>query len=100
MNDEVRMLIRHVCDGDLKKSQSQARIILKNCKTQKDETFVTEQLKKLENSKARFIELPYNLQSILVAEDSSFSPYQDSCSGRKRKALLNEFSKSREQHRY
>lgn len=30
MNDEVRMLIRHVCDGDLKKSQSQARIILKN----------------------------------------------------------------------
>lgn len=74
MNDEVRMLIRHVCDGDLKKSQSQARIILKNCKTQKDETFVTEQLKKLENSKARFIELPYNLQSILVAEDSSFFP--------------------------
>lgn len=74
MNDEVRMLIRHVCDGDLKKSQSQERIILKNCKTQKDETFVTEQLKKLENSKARFIELPYNLQSILVAEDSSFFP--------------------------
>lgn len=74
MNDEVRMLIRYVCDGDIKRSQAQAQIILKNSRTQKDSEFVKSQLKKLENSKARFIELPYNLQSILVAEDSSFFP--------------------------
>jgi SpoVK/Ycf46/Vps4 family AAA+-type ATPase len=74
MNDEVRMLIRYVCDGDIKRSQAQAQIILRNSRTQKDSEFVKSQLKKLEDSKARFIELPYNLQSILVAEDSSFFP--------------------------
>lgn len=74
MNDETRMLIRFVCDGNLRRAQSQAQIILKNSRTQKDADFVRSQLKKLEDSKARFIELPYNLQNILVVEDSAFFP--------------------------
>lgn len=74
MNDETRMLIRFVCDGNLRSAQSQAQIILKNSRTQKDADFVRSQLKKLEDSKARFIELPYNLQNILVVEDSAFFP--------------------------
>lgn len=74
MNDETRMLIQFVCDGNLRSAQSQAQIILKNSRTQKDADFVRSQLKKLEDSKARFIELPYNLQNILVVEDSAFFP--------------------------
>lgn len=74
MNDETRMLIRFVCDGNLRSAQSQTQIILKKSRTQKDADFVRSQLKKLEDSKARFIELPYNLQNILVVEDSAFFP--------------------------
>lgn len=74
MNDETRMLIRYVCDNDIRKAQAQAKVILKHTTTQKDARFVESQLKKLESSNARFIELPYNLQNILAAEDSTFFP--------------------------
>lgn len=74
MNDETRMLIRYVCDNDIRKAQAQAKIILKHTTTQKDAKFVESQLKKLEDSNTKFIELPYNLQNILAAEDSTFFP--------------------------
>lgn len=74
MNDETRMLIRYVCDNDIRKAQAQAKIILKHTTTQKDARFVESQLKKLEDSNTKFIELPYNLQNILAAEDSTFFP--------------------------
>ena len=48
MNDETRMLIRYVCDNDIRKAQAQAKIILKHTTTQKDAGFVESQLKKLE----------------------------------------------------
>lgn len=74
MNDETRMLLRYVCDNDIRKAQAQAKIILQHSSTQKDARFVELQLKKLEDSNAKFIELPYNLQNILAAEDSAFFP--------------------------
>lgn len=74
MNEETRTLIRFVCDGDLRRSQTQAQIILRNSKTQKDAAFVTSMLKSLEDSKNRFIQLPTNLQGILSVEDSAFFP--------------------------
>lgn len=74
MNEDTRMLLRFICDGDLRRSQAQAQIILKHITTKKDEDFAKQQLSKLENAKTRFIQLPANLENLLVAEDSSFFP--------------------------
>lgn len=68
MNNQERFLIRYVCDGDIRQSQKQARIVLNGLTAKKDELFKIDMLRKLD-SKARFIELPANLKSILVAED-------------------------------
>lgn len=74
MNEEVRRLIRFVCDGNIRDAQAQTKLILKHTTTQKDAKFVKDRLKQLEDSEARFITLPYNLQGILSAEDSQFFP--------------------------
>lgn len=74
MTNDIRMLVRMVCDGDIRRAQAQVQIILKNNKTQKDAEFAAHMLKSLENSKNRFIQLPENLEGILSAEDSSFFP--------------------------
>lgn len=74
MTNDIRALIRFVCDGDIRRAQAQTQIILKNNKTQKDAVFAASMLKSLEDSQNRFIQLPANLQGILSAEDSSFFP--------------------------
>ena len=74
MNDNERMLLRAVCDNDLRKAQAYARtILLNNMTAKKDEEFKRHLLDKL-NAKRDFIQLPYNLQGVLVAEDCSNFP--------------------------
>lgn len=74
MNDLLRSLIGHVCDGDIIKSQKAARIILNRLSTQKDSKFKEWQLRKLDARPANFIELPANLKDLLIAEDSDNFP--------------------------
>lgn len=73
MNQNTRMLIQCLVNGDVTRAKSYAAIVLKNESTKKDAQFCTEMLRKLE-SKPNLIELPYNLQELLVAEDSALFP--------------------------
>lgn len=73
MTDREKILLRYVCDGDIKHARQQAKIILEETKTQKDERFRAEMLRRLEAKKS-FVELPPNLQGILEAEDSEIFP--------------------------
>ena len=70
MNERDKILLRYVCDGDMKRARQQAKLILENTTAKKNEHFRYEMLRKLE-TKSNFIELPANLQGILVAEDSA-----------------------------
>lgn len=74
MNDSERLLIEYVCNGDIKKSQEQARIILNGIATEKDRKFKESQLQKLNTKQAEFIELPYNVSHLLTAENSELFP--------------------------
>ena len=71
MNDNDRQLIRYVCDGEIRKAQQQAMIILKASKTQKDEKFVKHMIEKIEAKQAKPLEVPFNIQEFVIAEDSS-----------------------------
>lgn len=73
MNQNTRMLIQCLVNGDVTRAKSYAAIVLKNESTKKDAQFCTQMLRKLE-SKPNLIELPYNLQKLLVAEDSALFP--------------------------
>lgn len=73
MNDQERDLIRYVCEGDIRKAQQQAKIILNGLPAKKDEQFKGNMLRKLD-LKGNLIELPYNLKNFLVAEDMTNFP--------------------------
>lgn len=73
MNDHERELIRHVCDGDIRKARQAARIVLNGLTAKKDEQFKGNMLRKLD-AKGNFIELPYNLSNLLIAEDMTNFP--------------------------
>lgn len=73
MNELERQLIRHVCDGDIRRAQQQARLVLGHNTTKKDEQFKENMLRKLD-AKGNLIELPQNLRSLLVAEDMTDFP--------------------------
>lgn len=73
MNDNERMLIRHVCEGNLYLAQQYAKIILNGLKSKKDETFKDNMLYTL-NTTINPLNLPYNLQHLLIAEDSNNFP--------------------------
>lgn len=74
MNDNVRVLIQAVCDGDIRKAQAQTRRILSESTTKKDEQFVKSMLRTLDAKQSRLIELPCNLRELLIAEDVSNFP--------------------------
>lgn len=74
MNDNERELIRIVCEGDIRKAQQQARIVLNGLSAKKDEQFKSIMLRKLDAKGPTLIELPYNLQELLVAEDVTDFP--------------------------
>lgn len=71
MNENERALLRYVVEGDIRKSQQQAKIVLEGLTTVKDKAFKETCLRTLESKSPTLIELPYNLQGLLVAEDSS-----------------------------
>lgn len=73
MNNNERILLRMVCDGDILKAQQQARIILNGIVSYKDERFKEDNLRKLD-TKTKMIELPYNLRELLIAEDMTDFP--------------------------
>ena len=73
MNDNERKLIRYVCDGDIRKSKQQAKVILNGLTSKKDELFKSNMLRRLE-TKTTLIDLPYNLKELLIAEDSANFP--------------------------
>lgn len=73
MNDNERMLLRAVVDNDTPRARTCARAILTNITAQRDQRFKTELLRKLE-TKTNFIELPYNLKDLLIAEDVTDYP--------------------------
>lgn len=74
MNDNERVLLSYVCDGDIRKAQQQAKIILNGISSQKDERFKENMLRKLEAKGPQMIELPYNLRELLIAEDVTDFP--------------------------
>lgn len=73
MNDYTRILLRNVCNGDLRKAQNAAMVLMQNNTTKKDEDFCKRLIKQLE-SKANFVQLPQDLKGILSAEDVSQYP--------------------------
>lgn len=74
MNDKDRTLLRYVVEGDIRKAQQQAKIILEGITTAKDEQFKTRCLSQLSAKAPELIELPYNMQGLLVAEDVTNFP--------------------------
>lgn len=74
MNDNTRSLIGYICDGDMKNAKKQARAILDTDYAEKDRKFREKMLRKLDEKK-NFVELPYNLKSLLVVEAKE--DYQD-----------------------
>lgn len=76
MNNNERYLLRYVCDGDMKNAQIWAKNILDGITSKTDESFRAELLEKLAKKKGTLIELPYNIQGLLIAEDSSLFPIE------------------------
>lgn len=74
MNDNERVLIRLVCEGDIRKAQQQAKVILDRISSQRDGKFKETMLRKLEARSPQMIELPYNLRELLIAEDVTDFP--------------------------
>ena len=85
MNDSIRYLLQQICceDNNISKIRKAALYVLENNTSKKDEFFCSDLIKKLK-SKTNFIELPYNLKGMLVAEDTTnyisekyyWTPYQ------------------------
>ncbi len=73
MNDFEKTLIDAVCRNDLRKAKEIAKTILERDKTQKNRAFVNSRLPLLNNSAMNLMELPANLQNILIMEDVSLS---------------------------
>ena len=95
MNDNNRMLLRYVAEGDIRKAQMQAKIILNSITAARDEQFKTNCLAKLNNAEPRFIELPFNMQGLLVAEDVSDFPEQRFLIRESEKAVIEKILKTR-----
>lgn len=74
MTDDVRNLIRFVVDGDIRNAQTQCRIMLEKNVPEKDARFKEAELKKLNLLKPELIQLPANLESLLIAEDATNFP--------------------------
>lgn len=64
VNDNERTLLRYVVEGDIRKSQQQAKIVLEGLTTVKDKAFKETCLRTLASKSPTLIELPYNLQGL------------------------------------
>lgn len=70
MNNAERILLQHICDGDMRMAQKQARCILNMISSPKDAAFRDDMLRRMDTKKS-FIELPPNLKGLLMVEDSA-----------------------------
>lgn len=75
MNDRERELIQWVVNGDIRRAQQCARLVLDGVTAKKDEQFKANMIRKLD-AKGSVIELPFNLQHLLVAEDMASFPVE------------------------
>lgn len=73
MNNDERVLIRYVCDGDMRRAQFQARCILGAITSQRDAAFRDDMIRRMEARKD-LMELPGSLKGLLVVEDSTAFP--------------------------
>lgn len=73
MNNDERVLIRYVCDGDMRRAQFQARCILGAITSQRDAAFRDDMLRRMETRKD-LMELPGTLKGLLAVEDSTIFP--------------------------
>lgn len=64
MNDNEQALLRYVVEGDIRKSQQQAKIVLEGLTAVKDKAFKETCLRTLASKSPTLIELPYNLQGL------------------------------------
>ena len=74
VNNKISDLIYAVCDGDILKAQSYARVLLNGITAKADENFKNNQLRKLDTKQAKMVELPANLQGLLSAENVTEFP--------------------------
>lgn len=72
MNDDIRSLLRYVCNGDIEKSKIAAKIVLNNIKSQKDEKFKNDMLNKLQSSSG-LITLKSKLTFVDIVDASNFN---------------------------
>lgn len=73
MNNDVRVLLRYICDGDMRRAQMQAMCILNAISSQRDIAFRDDMLRRI-RERTGFIELPQNLKGLLIVEDSALFP--------------------------
>lgn len=71
MNNDERVLIRYICDGDMRRAQMQARSILNAISSQRDAAFRDDMLHRMTRAQKGFMELPQNLKGLLAVEDSA-----------------------------
>lgn len=71
MNYDIKLLIKHLCEGDMKSARAQAGLLLRNDHTEKNRDFKEKMLELLERSPKTLIELPHNLKGKLFIEDAN-----------------------------
>ncbi|MBD5098160.1 MAG: AAA family ATPase [Clostridiales bacterium] len=74
MNNDERVLIRYVCDGDMRRAQMQARSILNTISSPKDAAFRDDMLRRMTRVPKGFMELPQGIKGLLAIEDSAAFP--------------------------
>lgn len=73
MNNDERILIRYVCDGDMRRAQMQARCILGAITSQRDAAFRDDMIRRIEARKD-FVTLPASIKGLLAVDDSAVFP--------------------------
>lgn len=73
MNDNVKHLILAVAGNDTQKAKQYAKVIVSSDNTQKNKHFCSRVTNMLQSSAYNLLELPANMQNILVLEDVSAS---------------------------
>jgi len=71
MTEREKLLIQYVINGNMQQAREQAAYIVKESKTQKDQTFCARMSRLIEEKEAKRFEIPLNLQSVLIYEDVS-----------------------------
>lgn len=74
MTTSERILYELICEGDIKRAQARLKTMLEYSTTKNDAAFRKELLDRLKAKEGTSVELPSNLQGLLIAEDSAKFP--------------------------